>query len=81
MRGQGIACSKQEFELLYALASSPGIVLSREELLTRYWPTNGRKDVRLIDPIVSRLRRKIEHVPHAPQMILTVWGIGYKFAD
>jgi DNA-binding response OmpR family regulator len=81
VRGQGIACSKQEFELLYALASSPGIVFSREELLVRSWPKNGRKDVRLVDPIVSRLRRKIEPQPHAPQMILTVWGIGYKFAD
>ena len=81
VRGQGIACSRQEFELLYALASSPGIVFSREELLLRHWPKNAGKDVRLVDPIVSRLRRKIERSPHAPQMILTVWGIGYKFAE
>jgi DNA-binding response OmpR family regulator len=80
-RGQAIACSKQEFELLYGLASSPGIVFSREELLARYWPKDGHKDVRLVDPIVSRLRRKIERTPDSPEMILTVWGIGYKFAE
>jgi two-component system OmpR family response regulator/two-component system alkaline phosphatase synthesis response regulator PhoP len=81
VRGQLIACSRQEFELLYALASSPGIVFSREELLARYWPKGGPKDVRLVDPIVSRLRRKIEREADTPQMILTVWGIGYKFTE
>ena len=81
VRGQDVGCSKQEFALLYALASSPGIVFSREELLARYWTHGGRKDVRLVDPIVSRLRRKIERAPHSPQMIITVWGVGYKFAE
>jgi DNA-binding response OmpR family regulator len=81
VRGQPITCSKQEFELLYALASSPGIVYSREQLVERHWPKGVRKDVRLVDPIVSRLRRKIEQHADAPQMIVTVWGIGYKFAE
>ncbi|RPI51623.1 MAG: winged helix family transcriptional regulator [Acidobacteria bacterium] len=81
VRGQNVSCSKQEFDLLYVLAASPGIVFSREELVTRYWPGGGGKDVRLVDPIVSRLRRKIERQPDSPQMILTVWGIGYKFAE
>jgi DNA-binding response OmpR family regulator len=81
VRGQRVACSKQEFDLLYGLAASPGIVFSREELVTRYWPDGGARDARLVDPIVSRLRRKIEREPDSPQMILTVWGIGYKFAD
>ncbi len=81
VRGQRVACSKQEFELLYGLAASPGIVFSREELVAKYWPGGGARDVRLVDPIVSRLRRKIEREPDSPQMILTVWGIGYKFSD
>jgi DNA-binding response OmpR family regulator len=95
IRGRAIACSKQEFELLYALASSPGIVFSREQLLARYWPasaasplrprvgSNGSPDtaIRLVDPIISRLRRKIEREPDAPRMIVTVWGVGYKFAE
>ena len=109
IRGRAVACSKQEFELLYALASSPGIVFSREQLLARYWPasaasplrrgTPGADDsplrhgrptleglppaatIRLVDPIVSRLRRKIEREPDTPRMIITVWGVGYKFAE
>ncbi len=101
VRGRGVACSKQEFNVLYALASSPGIVFSREQLLARYWPTPAdspfppsrealrrtrRRDnpgaaIRLVDPIVSRLRRKIERNPDTPRIIVTVWGIGYKFAE
>ncbi len=81
VRGQEVECSRQEFELLYALASSPGVVFSRQELLARHWTNSGFKDVRLVDPIVSRLRRKIERAPDKPQLILTVWGVGYKFAE
>ena len=97
VRGRAIACSKQEFDLLYALAASPGVVFTREELLARYWPafakaTAGRPlsvadarrptaAIRLVDPIVSRLRRKIEREPDVPRLILTVWGVGYKFAE
>jgi DNA-binding response OmpR family regulator len=114
VRGRAVACSKQEFDLLYALASSPGIVFSRQELLERYWPAfaatplrrgepdsatpplrrvtpeaaaapirQGRANasIRLVDPIISRLRRKIEREADAPQLIITVWGIGYKFVE
>ena len=81
VRGQDIGCSRQEFELLYALASSPGVVFSREELLARFWTHGGHRDVRLVDPVVSRLRRKIERTPDRPRLILTVWGIGYKFSE
>ena len=88
VRGRQVVCSKQEFDLLYALMASPGVVFSREELLARCWPayakaTVGQRDasVRLVDPIVSRLRRKIEHEPDVPHLIVTVWGIGYKFTE
>jgi two-component system response regulator ResD len=89
VRGRSIACSKQEFDLLYALASSPGVVFSREELLERYWPASaaaalGRERpaaIRLVDPIISRLRRKLQLDGGAPGLIVTVWGIGYKFAE
>lgn len=81
VRGSVVACSKQEFDLLYALASSPGIVFSREELVARYWRGGPDAAVRLVDPIISRLRRKIERNPDTPHLILTVWGIGYKFAE
>jgi len=80
-RGRAVACSKQEFDVLYELAASPGIVFSRETLLARHWAPHAATDVRLVDPIISRLRRKIEREPDAPRMLLTVWGIGYKFAE
>lgn len=90
VRGSAVTCSKQEFDLLYALAASPGIVFSREELVARYWPAFAasplRRDrpgtaIRLVDPIISRLRRKIEREPDSPRMIMTVWGVGYKFCE
>jgi DNA-binding response OmpR family regulator len=88
VRGRVVACSKQEFDLLYALVSSPGVVFSREELLARHWPTfakatAGKHDfsIRLVDPIISRLRRKIEQDADSPRLIITVWGVGYKFSE
>ena len=81
IRGYTIPCSKQEFALLHALAASPGIVLTREELLQRCWPKASHSDVRLVDPIVSRVRRKMESNHGSPRWILTVWGVGYKFAE
>jgi two-component system OmpR family response regulator/two-component system alkaline phosphatase synthesis response regulator PhoP len=81
VRGSVVACSKQEFDLLYALASSPGIVFRRDELVARYWRGGPDAEIRLVDPIISRLRRKIERNPDAPRMILTVWGVGYKFSE
>jgi DNA-binding response OmpR family regulator len=81
VRGSVVACSKQEFDLLYALASSPGIVFTREQLVARYWRGGPDADVRLVDPIISRLRRKIERDPDTPTLIITVWGSGYKFVE
>ena len=81
VRGRKVPLSKQEFEVLRALASSPGIVFSRQELLMRHWTRGDHADVRLVDPIISRLRRKIELNPARPRLILTVWGVGYKFSE
>jgi DNA-binding response OmpR family regulator len=71
----------QEFDLLYLLASHPGIVFSREALLRRVWGTETHVTGRSADALVKRLRRKIEPEPARPQYVLTIWGVGYKFAD
>jgi DNA-binding response OmpR family regulator len=70
-----------EFELLYVLVLNPGIVFSREGLLSKVWKDQTFVTVRSVDTLVKRLRKKIEADPANPTVILTVWGAGYKAAD
>jgi DNA-binding response OmpR family regulator len=70
-----------EFELLRILLSSPGIVFTREALLSKAWKDDTFVTVRSVDTLVKRIRRKIEEDSAAPSVILTVWGAGYKAAD
>jgi DNA-binding response OmpR family regulator len=79
--GRDVDLTAQEFDLLYLLASHPGIVFSREALLRKVWGTDTHVTGRSADALVKRLRRKIESDPATPQYVLTVWGVGYKFAD
>jgi DNA-binding response OmpR family regulator len=73
--------TNQEFNLLYALLSEPGIVFSREALLRKVWKGDTFVTVRSVDTLVKRLRKKIEANASDPSIILTVWGSGYKAAD
>jgi DNA-binding response OmpR family regulator len=79
--GREIDLTAHEFELLYVLAANRGIVFSREALVQRVWGEDTHITVRSVDTLIKRLRRKIEGDQAAPQLILTVWGSGYKFAD
>jgi len=81
VRGQSIDVTRQEFNLLYVLASSPGIVFTRDRLLSRVWQEQSFVTGRSVDTLVKRLRKKIEIDPADPKLIVTVWGDGYKFAD
>jgi two-component system OmpR family response regulator/two-component system alkaline phosphatase synthesis response regulator PhoP len=81
VRGDDVDLTAQEFKLLHVLATHPGIVFSREALLTRVWPDHTFVTERSVDSLVKRLRRRIEHDPADPKIILTVWGSGYKCAD
>ena len=81
VRGRQIDVTRQEFNLLYVLASNPGIVFTRERLLSRVWQEQSFVTGRSVDTLVKRLRKKIETDPAEPVLILTVWGDGYKFAD
>jgi DNA-binding response OmpR family regulator len=78
---QEVDLTFNEFELLYVLISNPGIVFSREALLSRVWKDQTFVTVRSVDTLVKRLRKKIETIPGEPATILTVWGAGYKAAD
>lgn len=81
VRGQAVDLTAQEFRLLFVLATHPGIVFSREALLTRVWPDHTYVTERSVDSLVKRLRRRIEDDAANPAIILTVWGSGYKCAD
>jgi DNA-binding response OmpR family regulator len=79
--GHDIDLTDQEFRLLHLLATHVGIVFSREALLGRIWRGDTFVTVRSVDTLVKRLRRRIEPDPANPKRLLTVWGVGYKFAD
>lgn len=71
----------KEFDLLRLFASNPGRVFPRKYLLEKIWDYSYEGYDRTIDSHINRLRAKIEDNPENPQMVLTVWGIGYKFSD
>jgi DNA-binding response OmpR family regulator len=76
--GEEVHCTRTEFRLLCELATNPGKVLSREQLLDRVWGYDYFGDGRLVDVHIRRLRTKIEPDPANPRHILTVRGMGYK---
>ena len=81
VRGELVELTKQEFDILYLLASRRGIVFSRAALIAKVWGEDTYVTERTVDAVVSRLRRKVEKDPDDPEMILTAWGVGYKFVD
>jgi DNA-binding response OmpR family regulator len=81
VRGTEVELTKQEFDLLLLLASRPGIVFSRAALLQQVWHEDTFVTERTVDAVISRLRRKVERDPSDPELLLTAWGVGYRFAD
>lgn len=77
--GRIIDLTQREFELLDFLASNPGKIFSREELLKKVWGYDYFGDVRTVDVTIRRLRVKIEETPGNPQYILSRRGLGYYF--
>lgn len=76
-----VELTPKEFELLRLFASNPGRVFPRKYLLEKIWDYSYEGYDRTIDSHINRLRAKIEDNPENPNMVLTVWGIGYKFSD
>ena len=78
--GQSIACTPREVELLYLLASHPGRVFDREQILSRIWGYDFFGDTRTVDTHIKRLRQKLscEEMGKAWD-IIAVYGVGYKF--
>jgi DNA-binding response OmpR family regulator len=81
VRGNEVQLTFVEFELLRTLASAPGRVFSRRQLLERLRGGADYREPRTIDVHVRHLREKIERNPHEPELILTVRGVGYRFRE
>jgi DNA-binding response OmpR family regulator len=81
VRNQLVELTKQEFDLLHLFMSHPGIVFSRAALIAKIWGGDTYVTERTVDAVVSRLRRKIERDAQDPELLLTAWGVGYKFVD
>jgi len=79
--GQSLNISPREFELLFMLASSPGRVFRREEILNQIWGYDFPLDTRTVDVHIRYLRQKIEEDPGNPDYLLTIRGVGYKFTE
>jgi len=79
--GTTIELTAKEFDLLYFFASHPGRVYSRLELLDKVWGYSYEGYEHTVNSHINRLRAKIEPEPDQPNIILTVWGVGYKFNE
>jgi DNA-binding response OmpR family regulator len=81
LKGQSVNLPPKEFDLLATLAWERGKVFGREMLLERVWGYDYAGESRTVDVHIQRLRSKIEPAPAQPRYLLTVYGIGYKFAS
>ncbi|MGF2616914.1 response regulator transcription factor [Rossellomorea vietnamensis] len=78
--GKDVNLTPKEYELLYFLSKAPDKVFDREHLLKEVWHYDFFGDLRTVDTHVKRLREKLNKVSEqAAKMIVTVWGVGYKF--
>lgn len=78
LRGESIICTPKEIEILYMLASNPGQVFTREQLLNRVWGYDFAGETRTVDTHIKRIRAKLDNTG-LNWSIKTIYGVGYKF--
>lgn len=78
LRGQSIICTPKEIEILYMLASNPGQVFTREQLLNKVWGYDFAGETRTVDTHIKRIRAKLDNTG-LNWSIKTIYGVGYKF--
>jgi len=81
IRGELTQLPLKEFELLHVLLANAGRVLTREQLIDRVWGSDYVGDTKTLDVHVKRLRAKVEPDPAQPERIVTIRGLGYKYAS
>jgi DNA-binding response OmpR family regulator len=81
VNGNEVELTAKEFDLLTHFAKHAGIVFNRDQLLNHVWGYSHNGYEHTVNSHINRLRAKIEANPDAPDFILTVWGVGYKFTE
>jgi two-component system response regulator RegX3 len=81
VRGRQVNLTRSEFQLLRLLAGGAGQVFRRAQIMEELWQTEFDGDERACDVHISNLRQKIERDAQHPELVLTVRGVGYKFAE
>jgi len=81
LAGKTIELTSKEYDLLILFSSNPGKAYSRNELLNQVWGYSYDGYNHTVNSHINRLRSKIEKDPSDPDFILTVWGVGYRFAE
>ena len=79
VRGQAVPVTGTEYRLLYHLVRNAGRIMTHEALLARVWGREYTDEISYLKSYISRLRNKLEKVPHQPEYILTEYGVGYWF--
>jgi DNA-binding response OmpR family regulator len=77
--GEPATLTAREFDLLYHMASTPGRVYTRDQLMETVWGYTFSADTSTVSVHMRRLREKVEPDPAKPRYLQTVWGVGYKF--
>lgn len=81
IKGLAVNLTAKEFDLLFLFARNPGKVYTRSQLLDIVWGYGYEGYEHTVNSHINRLRAKIEKDPSHPTYVITVWGVGYKFAD
>jgi DNA-binding response OmpR family regulator len=79
LNSEPVSLTAKEFDLLFYIASHPGQVFTREQLMNDVWDYTFAGDASTVTVHVRRIREKIEPDPMRPRYVKTVWGVGYKF--
>ena len=81
LAGEKVDLAAKEFELLKILVQNKGRVIKKERLFNQVWGLNSESDYSTLTVHINKLREKIEKKPKKPELIKTVWGIGYRFEE
>jgi DNA-binding response OmpR family regulator len=81
LKGNPVELTAREFDLLHHFARHPGHVYTRSQLLDKVWGYGHEGYEHTVNSHINRLRAKIEEDPAEPRYVLTVWGVGYRFAE